>query len=144
MDNLGWGVGSVTLTLRVSDPVLSFLSVYLGHGQFSVHPGTTMWFTVIIIITGSIKLLDKGITLFPQLFIHGDCFLIDTFGNRFFVKDDIVGTTLIVDPLDRITLTDRDLGGNELETTTIGTHLHLLGFGGIGRLTDSRNGDTSG
>merc|ERR1719491_1189469 len=103
---------------------------YLGHGQFSVHAGTTMWFTVIIIITRSIKLLDKGITLFTQLFIHGDCFLIDTLGDRFFVKDDIVGTTLIVDPLDRITLTDRDLGGDELQTTTIGSHLDLLGFSG--------------
>merc|ERR1712238_43280 len=115
---------------------------YLGHGQFSVHTGTTMWFTVIIIITGCIEFLDESITLFTQLFIHRDGFLIDTLGDRFFVKDHIVRTTLIDDPLDGITLADRHLGRYELETTTIGSHLHLLGFGRISGLSDSRGSNT--
>lgn len=57
-----------------------------------------MRFAVVLVGTGGGELHGEGVTLFAKLVFHGDLLLVDSRGDGFLVEDNIVRSTLVVDP----------------------------------------------
>mmetsp|Transcript_17243 Transcript_17243/g.25486 ORF Transcript_17243/g.25486 Transcript_17243/m.25486 type:complete len:205 (+) Transcript_17243:203-817(+) len=101
-----------------------------------------MRLTVVFIGTSLIELHGEGVALLSQLFRHGDSFLGHAVGDSIFVEDNIVWASLVVDPLNGITLTNGGFGWNEDKKATISTHLNLLRFSSVCRRGSRSSGNS--
>ena len=70
----------------------------LGDGEHGGHSCAAVWLAVVVICTYCVETHGEGISLLSKLFIHRDFFLRYACWEGIFVKDDIVRSTLVVDP----------------------------------------------
>jgi len=98
----------------------------LRDGEHTVHSCAAVGLAVVGVVALRVELHYKGIALIAKLILHRDFLLRYACRDGILIEDDIVGATLVVDPLDGVTRTDRSLGREELESSTIGTHIDHL------------------
>ena len=136
-----------------------------------LHAGTAVRFAVVAIGSGGIEAHLEGVSRLAELVVHGDLLLVDAIRDVVLVEDDVVGSSLVVDPdnrfvkwsacesswsiskknlknenvpLDSVSLADSDLGGLEDKKSGVGSHLDLNSLGGVSRGGDSSHAQTGG
>lgn len=81
-----------------SPPLLLPLHPSLRNDEQGLHAGATVRLAVVGVVSRGVERHDEGVALLAELLVHGDFFLIDARGNGLLVKDDVVGSSLVVDP----------------------------------------------
>mmetsp|Transcript_21555 Transcript_21555/g.50684 ORF Transcript_21555/g.50684 Transcript_21555/m.50684 type:complete len:256 (+) Transcript_21555:105-872(+) len=116
----------------------------LLNNKGGLHAGTAVRFAVVTIGSGGIEFHFKGVSRLAELVVHGNLLLIDAIRDVVLIEDNVVGSSLVVDPLDSVSLADSDLGRLEDKKSGVGSHLNLNSLGGVSRGGDSSHAQTGG
>ena len=77
----------------------SFRASCLLDNEDTVHTGTTVRFTVVLVSSGGGELHGEGITFLSELFVHGDALLVNSRWDGILIEDDVMGSSLVVGPV---------------------------------------------
>jgi len=70
----------------------------LLNNKGGLHAGTAVRFAVVGVRSGGIEAHLEGVSGLAKLVVHGDLLLVDAIGDGILVEDDVVGSSLVVDP----------------------------------------------
>ncbi len=73
----------------------------LKDNKYTVHTSSTVRLAVVGILSSSLELHGEGIIFLSHLVEHGDSLLIDSSWDGVLVENNVMGTTLVVDPVIR-------------------------------------------
>lgn len=116
----------------------------LLNNKGGLHAGTAVRFAVVGVRSGGIEAHLEGVSGLAKLVVHGDLLLVDAIGDGILVEDDVVGSSLVVDPLDSVSLADSDPGRLEDKKSRVGSHLDLNSLGGVSGGGDGSHAQTGG
>lgn len=70
----------------------------LLNNKGGLHAGTAVRFAVVTIGSGGIEFHFEGVSRLAELVVHGNLLLIDAIRDVVLIEDNVVGSSLVVDP----------------------------------------------